>query len=217
MLEGTAQVKAPGDKTALPLKRGDRIAGDREVTVGEKSRVELRFPDGTAMRLSEKSRLDLNRVSYDGTSGSKTFKVNLLIGKIWANVKKLMTPDSAVEIKIVNAVAGVRGTVYRVNVEEDKSAMVKVYDGAVYVTGPPHEVSKPASSVSGPVPVNGPHEVPPPAHEVTLEEWHVIVKSMQQILISPQGVASQPKDFTPQEDADDWVRWNQEQDKKMEI
>ena len=48
-----------------------------------------------------------------------------------------------------------------------------------------------------------------------MEEWHVIVKSFQQVSISPQGVASQPKDFDPKTDADDWVKWNQERDKDV--
>jgi hypothetical protein len=215
MIEGTAQAFAPGTVAGVPLKKGDRLTKDREVKVGEKSRVELRFPDNTVMRLSERTTLKLSEISYDKKTGTKNFKVALAVGKMWANVKKLVTSDSAVEVKTVNAVAGVRGTVYRVNVEEDKSAMVKVYDGSVSVTSPPKEVPKPASQVSGPVPVPGPHEVPPPVREVTMEEWQVIIKSMQQVTISPQGVASQPQDFTPQEDADDWVRWNQERDKRV--
>jgi hypothetical protein len=51
-------------------------------------------------------------------------------------------------------------------------------------------------------------------HEVTMEEWVVIVKAMQQISISSQGVASKPQDFDPKADADDWVKWNQERDKR---
>ncbi len=215
MIEGAAQAFAPGAASGVPLKKGDRLTKDHELKVGEKSRVELRFPDNTVMRLSEKSTLKLSRISYNRKTGTKNFKVALSVGRMWANVKKLVTPDSTVEVKTVNAVAGVRGTVYRVNVEEDKSAMVKVYDGAVYVASPPKEVPKPASEASGPVPVPGPHEVPSPVHEVTMEEWQVIIKSMQEITISPQGVASQPRDFTPQEDADDWVRWNQERDKQV--
>ena len=93
--------------------------------------------------------------------------------------------------------------------------MVKVYDGSVYVAGAQKEESKPVTQTGGPVPVTGPQPVPPPYHEVTMEEWHVIVKSFQQITISPQGVPSQPQDFTPQQDMDDWVKWNQERDKQL--
>ena len=216
-IDGAAQAFAPGMATGARLKKGDRLTKEHEVKVGEKSRVELRFPDNTVMRLAEKSTFKLSEISYNKKTETKKFKVSLSIGKMWANVRKLVTPESAVEVKTVNAVAGVRGTVYRVNVEEDKSAMVKVYDGAVYVASPPKEGPKPATEVSGPVPVPGPHEVPKPVHEVTMEEWQVIVKSMQQITISPQGVASQPQDFTPQEDADDWVKWNQERDKQISL
>jgi hypothetical protein len=66
------------------------------------------------------------------------------------------------------------------------------------------------------VEVQGPHEVPPPYHQVTMEEWTVIVKSFQQVTISPQGVASKPEDFNPQQDMDDWVKWNQERDKQLQ-
>ncbi len=214
MIEGTAKAFAAGAAAGVQIKKGDRLTKEHEVKVGEKSRLELRFPDNTVMRLSERSTLKLSEISYNKETGAKNFKVALSLGKMWAKVKKLVTSDSAVEVKTVNAVAGVRGTVYRVDVEEDKSAMVKVYDGSVYVTSPPKEVSKPVSPVSGPVPVPGPHEVPSPVREVTMEEWQVLITSMQQITISPQGVASQPKDFTSQEDADEWVKWNQERDKQ---
>lgn len=217
MLDGSAQAFTKGAKTGSRLKKSDHLSKDQEVKVGEKSRIELKFPDGTVMRLSEKSSLKLSDVSYDQATQGKNVKVNLSVGKLWANVKKLTTPDSKVEVKTVNAVAGVRGTVYRVNAEEDNSAQVKVYDGSVYVDGTPKDTSKPVTQAGGPVPVAGPQPVAPPYHEVSMEEWHVIVKSFQQITISPQGVPSQPQDFTPQQDMDDWVKWNQERDKQLQL
>ena len=217
-LDGKAQVFVQNKKAGKKLKKGDILGKNDEVRVGERSRIEIRFPDGTVMRLSEKSRLAMNEVSYDKNTKSKNLKVKLGVGKLWANVRKLVTPDSSVEVKTGNAVAGVRGTVYRMNVENDNSATVKVYDGSVYVASPPKdETGKPPSQVSAPVPVPGPHEVPPPVHEVTMEEWHVIVKAMQQISISAQGVASQPQDFDAKSDADDWVKWNQERDKQSQF
>jgi hypothetical protein len=214
-IEGSARVFTKDKTAGRSLKKGDRLKKEHEVRVGEKSRIEIRFPDGTIMRLSEKSRLAMNEVQYDGKTENKNVKVNLSGGKLWAKVKKLVTPDSSVEVKTVNAVAGVRGTVYRVNVEEDNSAMVKVYDGSVYVASPPRDASSSADKSIAPHEVAGPHAVPPSYHEVSMEEWTTIVKAMQQISISPQGVPSKPEDFDPKADSDDWVRWNQERDKQV--
>ena len=214
VIQGTARVYTKGATTGLLLKKGDILKKDQEVKVAEKSRIELRFPDGTVMRLSEKSRLKMNELTFNKQIERKNVKVSLSIGKLWAKVKKLTTPDSSVEVRTANAVAGVRGTVYRVNVDEDQSAMVKVYDGSVYVANPPRDASKQIDKITPPHPVAGPHEVPPPVHEVSMEEWTVIVKAMQQLTISPQGVASKPRDFDPKADADEWVKWNQERDKE---
>lgn len=217
-VQGTARAFAKDKPAGLRLKKGSKLGREHEVRVGEGAKIEISFPDGTVMRLSEKSRVAMDELHYDKNTKSKNLKVKLGIGRLWAKVKRLVTPDSSVQITTGNAVAGVRGTVYRVNVAEDQSALVKVYDGSVYVANPPKDdAGKPGDRVGAPTPVPGPHEVPPPMHEVTMEEWHVIVKAMQEISISSQGVASQPKDFDPDADADEWVKWNQERDKQTQI
>jgi len=192
-LDGSATVFARGAKIGKPLKKNNKITKGQEVKVGERSRLELKYPDGTVMRFAERSVIKMDDISYDSKTQNKKVRVDLGGGKLWANV-----------------------TVYRVNVDEDNSAMVKVYDGSVNVTGVSKEQPKTPGQVTAPVPVPGPHEVPPPYHEVSMEEWTVIVKAMQQISISPQGVASEPQDFTPQQDMDDWVKWNQERDKQLD-
>ncbi len=217
VVQGSASVFSKGTAAGRKLKRGDSLKRNDEVRVGDKSRIEIRFPDGTIMRLSEKSHLKMSEVKYDKQTESKNMKVTLSLGKIWAKVKKLVTPDSSVEVRTTNAVAGVRGTVYRVNVEEDKSALVKVYDGTVYVANPPRPAGTPEGGVTAPHEVAGPHEVPPPYHEVSMEEWTTIVKAMQQISISPDGKPSKPEDFDLKADADDWVKWNQERDKQLQF
>jgi FecR protein len=214
MITGTAQVYAAGSTTGRMLKQGDLLRKDEEIQVSDNSRLELRFPDGTVMRLAERSRLKMNMLSFDKKTDSKNVRVYLGGGKLWAKVKKLMTPDSAVEVRMSNAVAGVRGTVYRVNVEEDKSVLVKVYDGEVYVANPPEEAAKTEDENLHPHEVSGPHEISPPYHEVSMEQWTEIVKAMQQISISSEGVHSKPQDFDAKADSDDWVKWNQERDKE---
>ena len=214
-IQGTARIYTKDSAAGRLLKKGDVLKRENEVKVAEKSRIELRFPDGTVMRLSEKSHLKMSELSFNKQTDSKNVKVDLSLGKLWANVKRLTTSDSSVEVKTTNAVAGVRGTVYRVNVEEDKSALVKVYDGTVYVANPPRDASKPVDKATAPHEVSGPKEVPPPYHEVSMEEWTAIVKAMQQISISPEGKPSKPEDFDPKTDSDDWVKWNQERDNQV--
>ena len=213
-LQGTVKVFSKGLSTGRVLKKGDHLGKDQEIRVGESSRIELLFPDGTVMRLSEGSRLTMNEVLYTAETERKNVKVNLGVGRLWANVKKLMTADSAVEVRTTNAVAGVRGTVYRVNVAEDKSAMIKVYDGSVYIANPPKTEAGIPDKPGAPHEVAGPQEVAPPYHEVSREEWTAIVQAMQQISISAQGLPSKPESFDPKTDSDDWVRWNQERDKQ---
>jgi hypothetical protein len=210
---GTARVYAAGSKSGRLLHKGDLLKKDHEVKVDGKSRLELRFPDGTIMRLAENSSLRMNELTFHKQTDKKNVRVGLSVGRLWAKVRKLTTPDSAVEVKTSNAVAGVRGTVYRVNVEADNSALVKVYDGEVYVANPPRDAAAPGDKTLAPRQVPGPHEVPPPYHEVSMEEWTAIVKAMQQITISPDGKPSKPQDFDPKADADEWVKWNQERDK----
>jgi FecR protein len=217
LIEGTARIYEKGATTGRLIKKGDTLRNEQEVRVAKKSRMEIHFPDGTVMRLSAKSIFKVNALSFNRQTNDKKVKAELSIGKLWAKVKQLMTPDSTVEVRTSNAVAGVRGTVYRVNVEDDKSTLVKVYDGSVYVANPPRNVSSPIEKITVPHEVAGPHEVPPPSHQVTMEEWTTIVKAMQQISISPQGVPSKPENFDPKADADDWVKWNQERDKETQF
>ena len=65
MLEGTAQAYTTGKQPSASLKKGSRVKQNQEVRVGEKSRLELLFPDGTVMRLAEKARLNIGKIAFD--------------------------------------------------------------------------------------------------------------------------------------------------------
>lgn len=213
LLEGSARVFSAERPKSAPLKKGDHLTKGEEVKVGERSRLEIRFPEGSVMRLSENTAVTIGDVLYRNKNGDKTISISLAIGRIWAKVRRFATANSRVEVRTSNAVAGVRGTVYRVNAEEDRSAVIRVYDGTVAVEGIPRGRSD--RLPSPPVEVPGPHVVPPPYHEVTREEWHVIVGSFQQVTVTPDGRPSEPSDFNPGDDRDEWVRWNQKHDNNV--
>ncbi len=216
VLEGAARVQSEGEKAWRPLKSGDLLKRGDEVQVGKASRLELRLPDQSALRFSEDTRFKIVSIDVSKQSKTRNTKINLALGKTWANVSKAMggvKPNY--EMSSRNAVCGVRGTVYRMNVEENASVLVRVYNGEVNVSGgakakdvlPP--LSGPPQKVPGPKPVEGPRKV-------TMEEWTYIVKSMQQIRIGSDGLAQKPEAFTEAEDREAWVEWNKARDAEMD-
>ena len=104
------------------------------------------------------------------------------------------------EIETDNAVAGVRGTTFRVDAGTDHSARVRVYAGSVALAV--------HSSGSQRHQVTGPQQVAPAT-------WEKIVGRQMQMSVAADGTPGQPTAFGPDEDAgDDWAAWNRALDEK---
>ena len=80
VIQGTARVYSKEATKGRVLKKGDRIKEDQEVRVAEKSRIEMRFADGTMMRLSEKSSLKMSELAFNKQTEGKNVKVDLAGG-----------------------------------------------------------------------------------------------------------------------------------------
>jgi len=215
ILDGSAQALPSGKRIWKVLRIRDTLRGGDEIRTGPKTRMELIMPDFTVVRFADNSRFKLMQIDTGDETKARNVRIHMAIGRGWANLSSTVGKRGRFELACENAVAGVRGTVYRMNVEEDKSALVRVYDGQVSVSGGGPEEERtpllgPPKKVSGPKPIPGPKKV-------TMEEWIYIIKAMQQIRIGADGVAEKPRDFTEQEDRDDWVDWNKEQDGKLKF
>jgi hypothetical protein len=208
LVEGTAHAFCPAQKGFRSLRINDLLKPGCEANTGEKSRMELLLPDSSIIRFADNTSFKILQVDVSD-AGKRDVKIFVTLGKIWSNVRKALGGKGGFEVSCQNAVAGVRGTVYRMNVEDDKSALVKVYNGEVAVSAAANEQKTPA--VGPPQPVAGPTKVAGPK-PVSMEEWVYIIKSMQQIRIKSDGKAEEPKDFNEEEDRDAWVDWNKSRD-----
>lgn len=214
VLEGAARAVCSGQKGVKKLKINDSLKAGCEVSTGERSRMELLLPDNSIVRFAENTNFRITQINA-GDAGKRNVKIFVPIGKVWSNVRKALGSKGGFEVSCYNAVAGVRGTIYRMNVEEDKSALVKVYDGEVSVAAASSfQKDQKALPTEAPKPVAGPTTVSGPK-PVSLEEWVYILKSMQQIRIKSDGKAEKPTGFTESEDRDDWVDWNKARDNKL--
>ncbi|MFZ5562419.1 MAG: FecR family protein [Thermodesulfobacteriota bacterium] len=215
-LEGTAALVDAQNKALRSLARGDSLKQGDRVKVGENAKIEIRLPDGSFVRFDAGSLFEIKAMAVDSRDGRRNINVNVVFGKIWASVSKMVSGRDRFDVSMKTTTAGVRGTVYRVNVNSDDSAIVKVYDGTVDVKGDPGQgvpapQSPGAPSSLAPHPVAGPSPVAGP-HPVSMEQWVYTLKAMQQIIIRPDGTATPPFRFSYEADRNDWVDWNRQRD-----
>ena len=214
-VKGTVEVGTTTDGEYKKLKRNRRVKVGSFVRTGEGARAELRFDDGSVVRIGPSSTLNVGAVGFDSKSKAVNVETTLVGGKAWANVSKLVGSEAKFKVKTENAVAGVRGTVFRVNIARDKASVVKVYNGAVAVSNSPvfaDEADDGGGNTVGPINKNRKLLAKAPFEQVTKKEFEQIVSKMMQVTVRPDGQMTQAASFTEEEekasDEAEWVNWN---------
>jgi hypothetical protein len=166
--------------------------------------------DGSALRLGPGSRVALDAAAFTKDDDRRQVSVRLLIGNAWANVAKVAGGEARFEVRTENAVAGVRGTTFRVDAAEDQSVVVKVYGGSVAVAAgalPRRDHgARDGAEKAGPKPIAEPKEV-------TREAWERIVTSMMELRVASDGTPAERRAFAlAAPGADEWERWNRSRD-----
>lgn len=151
LLEGKAELIKKGMIKAQPLMLGDYIAHGDRISTKKGSRIELKLPDNSLIRFDEFTTFEIVCVEFDKKAKQRNINISMVLGKTWANVSKIFGQRGHFAVSTKTAVAGVRGTIYRVNVEEDNSVLVKVYWGEVGVSSAPRK-----EAAEGPAPVMKP-------------------------------------------------------------
>jgi hypothetical protein len=130
-------------------------------------------------------------------------------------VTSVIQGEQKFQVETENAVAGVRGTTFRVDARSDKSVLVRVYDGAVAVAkgrspgGAPGK--RPTTGVgAGSAAGGGRHEVAGP-EEVTRDQWEQLVGRQMELVIAADGTPGTPVPIGD-ESGDAWTRWNEQRD-----
>ena len=215
LLQGSASVARKGMLETQPLAKGETLSVGDRITTGKKSRIELQMPDGSFLRFDEETTFELQSIAFEKKRKKRKINISMILGKTWAKVSRLFGIKGRFEIATRTAVAGVRGTVYRVNVAKDNSVTVKVYWGEVVVNNAMKAATEQQPvQLTQPTKVEGPHPVPGP-HPVSMEEWTYIVKALQQINIRPDGTVTKPFRFSIEDDLNEWVLWNQKRDEAL--
>jgi hypothetical protein len=207
-LDGEAS-RLAGGKSAR-LEKGAAIFQGDLIETARRTRVELTLVDQSVLRLGPLSRVELDAAAFGKGAGDRKVSARLRVGNVWAHVTKALGGEARFEVKTENAVAGVRGTTFRVDASKDKSCVVKVYAGSVAVAAGPLPRPQHGTEGAGGAAGGGRQQVPGPS-EVTRAQWERIVTSMMQVKVAADGSAAEPETFALAE-ADEWETWNRERD-----
>ena len=192
----------------------DVLSGDK-VRTYERSRAEIDLARLDIIRLAPKTIIDVLKL-YEETKEQKVqTKIKINSGEVWASVHDVEM-DTEFDISAPVGAAAITGTVLRLKVEDDSTAQLKVYKGEVKISTVPEKSDiepQKIPTLKKPHQIEGPTEVAPP-HEVTLEEWVYIVKSMQQIRFDKKGKILSIGNFSSkdEEEKSSWVKWNFKRD-----
>jgi hypothetical protein len=208
-----------GEATRTAGGRSEKLAVGAPVFAGDlietqgRTRLELTLRDQSVVRFGPRSRVVLGAAVFGRSVEDRKVAARLVAGEVWAKVARAVGGDSRFEVQTANAVAGVRGTTFRVNARTDRSVVVKVYGGTVAVAGA-GPIPRPAHQGVAPEPggkkkrvqVAGPKEV-------SREQWERLVGAMMQVKVAADGTPAEPEAFAlASADADSFEAWNLERD-----
>lgn len=181
VLEGKA-TRAPQGGAAVDLAVGTEIELKDTLKVGPGGNLKLELNDGSQIALSEKAELYIDDAQFDGQD-CKSFLGTLKSGALWTHVKKLLG-GAKYEVKTERAVAGVRGTIFRIDADtlvkgaktkaRKPATVIRVVEGVVRV----NPSAKIAKTLKGAAPKGGHVEVKGP-QEVSADEWEKIFVQLQ--------------------------------------
>ena len=132
-LIGNAQVLSKGQtdwrnaKLNMEIKSGDRIKTLLN------SRVEIDMPDGTLIKVNENSIFDVKEIKTIEQDKEDKMSFTLWAGNVWARFKKIVSNRQVRRIDSPSAVVAIRGTILDMNVDNNQSTRVRVFEGSVSV------------------------------------------------------------------------------------
>lgn len=215
-LEGEA-TRTPKGGAAVALAAGAAVELGDVLTV-KKGNLKFELNDGSVIALAEKSVLEITEAEFEGQE-RKGFSGLLKAGSLWTKVKKAVG-GGKFEVSTERAVAGVRGTIFRIDADalvkaakgkSKKASIVRVVEGSVAVK-PQAAIAKTLKKAMADARKGPRVEVPGPK-EVSVDEWEKIFATLaanQQIAVGVDLWEQAEIDQASKDDAfSKWIEKNQ--------
>jgi len=200
-LEDKALYRAHEGASWEALKSGQTLFPNYEIKTLAETRLTLRLGDGSEVRVAPNSHL---RINHQTDSEVGNFDFQLMLGKAWAKFRKNVKLGAKLILRTAHATINIQGTSYEASIAGDQT-QVHVFTGKVAVSNQSNAAHQGASA---------PTEIAPP-HEVSREQWHLIVSAFYTVSVTKNQRPDKPKPFHLNSVENDWVTWNLNHDKKL--
>jgi FecR-like protein len=130
LLKGSAQRTPKSGGPVQALKEGAEIELGDTLSVGPGANMKITLNDESLLLVGSDSVMKIEEAKFEGLE-RRAFSARLTVGKLWAKVTKAVSGSEAkFEVTTDRAVAGVRGTVFRVDATKLISAASAPAPGA---------------------------------------------------------------------------------------
>lgn len=184
VVEGAA-TRTPKGGAAVALAAGAAIELGDVIEV-KSGNLKLVLTDESIIMLAPASKLEITEAEFEGQE-RKGFKALLQSGSLWTKVKKALG-GGGYEVSTERAVAGVRGTIFRIDADKvvmaarppkaRKASIVRIVEGVVNVK--PSLMVAQQSTAAAPPPKKGPRVQVAGPTEVSADEWEKKFVELQQ-------------------------------------
>lgn len=133
-IKGKAEIKRVDVPRYMPASKNMTVNPGDEIRTAPGSEVVITLENMAITSLGGNTTYTLQKLEVNPDTKATQVEVNLPKGKLWSEVGRLKTKDSSFNVETPAAVTGVRGTVFRVEVNEATSTTdVSVVAGKVAV------------------------------------------------------------------------------------
>ena len=200
-LKGMASLIGKDNKNIRQIAQGGALKPGDRFRTAIKGRMILQFPDGSYLRCDELATVELASISVDDVAGQRNIKCQVISGNVWIFVPRSFQEKGGIVVSAPMVVSETDTSTFRITVYPDKSVLLKVYRGQIYMHNP---IASKTSSSSVSARSFG-----------SKRNWSHYVKPMYQLFVRTDGTATHPFRFMTKADRNEWVVWNQTLDKEM--
>jgi len=129
---GDARTQIAGKGEWIPLKPGDEVSQNSNLRTGEESALEVAFSDGSLFLLKADTEIGI-RQAEQALSSYFFRDLYLRVGRVISRIKEATGASSRFKVRTPSAIASVRGTEFRVAVDEKEKTLTEAVERTVTV------------------------------------------------------------------------------------